>query len=332
MMPGVEADQLHFHCVSDLAHRTLLHSHSDILLSLSDAHAVRVYSPSETEAQAQVDDAQTDVQDESSRPLNGRQLLRALSSNWLGHVLILASNPSSTQCVSRDSRASHGMVVMSGAQRQGRGRRGAVWMSPAGSVAMTLALCIPRESAALLTFVQYIGALAVAEAARAAPWSVDARVKWPNDVLLDGKKVSGVLCEASATPSGEFSLRVGIGVNVTNAAPAARLDNGDAGPFARERFAAAVLARFEIAFDQLVQQGFEHSGLQKRYLELWLHSEQRVRIGDLNGPCAVVKGLAADGRVRVFREDLGALQDLAPEETSLDIAVGLLREKTTGSH
>lgn len=96
--------------------------------------------------------------------------------------------------------APHGTLVTAGFQTAGRGRQGRTWTAPAGS-ALLLSLVI-RELDPLLPL---RAGLAVADLA-----GPRARVKWPNDVLLDGRKVAGVLAEAR--PQEHWAV-LGIGVN-----------------------------------------------------------------------------------------------------------------------
>jgi BirA family biotin operon repressor/biotin-[acetyl-CoA-carboxylase] ligase len=104
-----------------------------------------------------------------------------------------------------DSGAPHGMLVTASEQTEGRGRQGRTWVTPAGTaIAASLIL---REFDDLLPL---RAGLAVADLAGAA-----ARVKWPNDVLLDGRKVAGILAEARA-PAWAV---LGIGVNVASVPP-----------------------------------------------------------------------------------------------------------------
>lgn len=101
-------------------------------------------------------------------------------------------------------------------QTEGRGRRGRSWESDAGNLFGTLLLTTrkPPAEAAQVTF---IAALAVADLLDAfAPPSL-VTIKWPNDVMLAGEKVSGVLVESGAHPAGGLWLAVGIGVNLVHA-------------------------------------------------------------------------------------------------------------------
>ena len=102
------------------------------------------------------------------------------------------------------SGAPHGTLVTADEQRAGRGRQGRAWSAPAGrALLMSLVL---REWPPL---VPIIGALAVADVAGAR--GADIAIKWPNDVLLGGRKLAGVLGEGRAQ---EGWAVLGIGMNV----------------------------------------------------------------------------------------------------------------------
>ena len=97
--------------------------------------------------------------------------------------------------------ASHGTLVTAGAQTAGRGRQGRTWSAPPGrSLLMSLVLRAPGRMLPLAA------AVAVAEAA-----GPGAAIKWPNDVLLDGRKVAGILAEAR--PQDGWAV-LGVGLNV----------------------------------------------------------------------------------------------------------------------
>ena len=101
-----------------------------------------------------------------------------------------------------------GTVVVAEEQTAGRGRRGRAWASPRGGIWLSVILRpgIPVER---ISLVPLSAATATARAIREAT-GLPARVKWPNDVLVDGKKIVGILAEAGA--GGEWVV-VGIGIN-----------------------------------------------------------------------------------------------------------------------
>ena len=115
------------------------------------------------------------------------------------HLRVTASTNERARTLA-SAGAPHGTVVTADEQTAGRGRQGRTWTAPAGR-ALLLSLIV-RELDPLLSL---RAGLAVADLAGAA-----ARVKWPNDVLLDGRKVAGILVESR--PQEGWAV-VGIGVN-----------------------------------------------------------------------------------------------------------------------
>ena len=106
--------------------------------------------------------------------------------------------------------------ITAGVQTAGRGRRGRAWSTERGNFAATL-LTTTRRPPAEAAQVSFVIALAVADlAARYVPEAL-VRLKWPNDVLVAGDKVSGVLIESGPAAGGGLWLAVGVGVNLAHA-------------------------------------------------------------------------------------------------------------------
>jgi BirA family transcriptional regulator, biotin operon repressor / biotin---[acetyl-CoA-carboxylase] ligase len=99
-------------------------------------------------------------------------------------------------------------------QDAGRGRRNRSWESPHGNLAATL-LHIHHGDMAQVATLGFVAGLALNEALDAiAPRYGKFALKWPNDVLADGKKLSGILLESVALPNGSLGIAIGIGVNI----------------------------------------------------------------------------------------------------------------------
>jgi BirA family transcriptional regulator, biotin operon repressor / biotin---[acetyl-CoA-carboxylase] ligase len=120
--------------------------------------------------------------------------------------------------------APEGTVVTTGHQRAGRGQRGHDWWDAPGQSLLCSVLLRPDCPPAMVPQLSLVGGLAVAEAL-AATAGVSARIRWPNDLLVDGRKVCGILAEA-ATAGGRVEHGVlGIGVNLHQSAfPASLAD------------------------------------------------------------------------------------------------------------
>jgi BirA family biotin operon repressor/biotin-[acetyl-CoA-carboxylase] ligase len=106
--------------------------------------------------------------------------------------------------------APDGTVVTAGEQTEGRGRRGRVWTAPEGKALLYSAVLRPLDERHLLLPLSV--PLAICAAAEELRPDVECRVKWPNDVWLDGRKLAGVLIEAR--PQDGWAV-IGIGLNLS---------------------------------------------------------------------------------------------------------------------
>ncbi len=114
-----------------------------------------------------------------------------------------------------------GAIVLAESQTAGRGRDGRTWHSPAGGIWLALLL---RPQTAALGIVSIRAGLVVADVVDDMLGTPQARLKWPNDVLLHDRKLAGVLCEGRWQGDVLQWLAVGIGINVANAVPAVLQD------------------------------------------------------------------------------------------------------------
>ena len=111
-------------------------------------------------------------------------------------------------------------------QTAGRGRRGRAWANPEGNFAATL-LTMPREAPQLVALRSFVASLALFDAFSAATGRVDGlALKWPNDVLLNGGKVAGILLESLGQRRGVAHLAIGIGGNLVAAPGADEVEPG----------------------------------------------------------------------------------------------------------
>ena len=109
--------------------------------------------------------------------------------------------------------APEGAVVTADQQTQGRGRWSRAWLSPPGT-SLSVSLVLRPPDPAITSLLTTLLGVAVAEAIEAAG-GVTCRIKWPNDVLVDGRKVAGILVESRSTGRGVDAVVAGIGVNVS---------------------------------------------------------------------------------------------------------------------
>ncbi len=115
-------------------------------------------------------------------------------------------------------------------QTAARGRRGRAWVNPTGNFAATLVLR-PSESADKVALRSFVTSLALHDAFVAASGRATSfALKWPNDVLLNGGKVAGILLESIGTGTGVGHLAIGIGVNLMHAPDKSQVETGAVAP------------------------------------------------------------------------------------------------------
>lgn len=142
------------------------------------------------------------------------ELIAGLKTKLVGREIKYYSEISSTNEEGRRSAelgASDGTVIIAETQIRGRGRRGRAWASPLGGVWLSIILRpnIPPEHAPILTL---LTGVAVARTIKLAT-NLTATLKWPNDVLINGNKVCGILTEISAEPDMINYVVIGLGIN-----------------------------------------------------------------------------------------------------------------------
>ncbi len=109
-----------------------------------------------------------------------------------------------------------GYVVRALRQTAGRGRHGRVWESPEGNLYISV-LLRPRATPQQVSFYSFAASTAVLDAVLAVKPDAQVQLKWPNDVLIAGKKISGVLLEAAPVQNGIVDwLVVGVGINIAS--------------------------------------------------------------------------------------------------------------------
>lgn len=131
-------------------------------------------------------------------------------------VDVVASTGSTNADLADAARAmaEAGTVLLAGEQTAGRGRRGRHWVSPPGASVSMSVLLQPTQPVDRWGWLSLLAGLAVADALEGlAPEPGRVELKWPNDVLVGGGKVCGILSEHVVTPRGSYAV-VGIGINV----------------------------------------------------------------------------------------------------------------------
>ena len=220
-------------------------------------------------------------------------LAEVAGGKWL---VIFHRELASTQEVARKlalEGAGEGTVVLAEKQTAGRGRVGRSWSSPPGGVYLSLILrpkLAPPEALRL----SLLAGVAVARAIQKVS-GLEPRLKWPNDVLIESKKVAGILCELGAETDQVNYVILGTGVNVNNDPPeelsevATSLKQELGREIPRTDFIRVLLPELESLYRRLVQEGFEPIRQAWRGLSSTLGS--RVMVSSLG---EVLQGEALD--------------------------------------
>lgn len=183
-----------------------------------------------------------------------------------------------------------GTLVVADKQESGKGRRGRSWVSPSGTgIFMTLMIKpdINPNNASMLTLV---AALAVAKAITSVTGE-EAMIKWPNDIVVNGKKVCGILTEMNAQFDYINHIVVGIGINVYNEsfpeeisqmASSLMIEAGGK-RFHRAQIIAETMSYFEQYYDTFLKTQ-DLSALVREYDELLVNRNKSVRVLDPKEP------------------------------------------------
>lgn len=205
-----------------------------------------------------------------------------------------------------------GTLVVADMQTAGRGRRGHGWVAPAGkNIYMTLLLrpdCAPDKASALTL----VMAIAVYEAVCELISKEQCGIKWPNDVVVNNKKICGILTEMSAEPDCIHYVVTGAGINVNQqdfppeireTATSLFLETGKTAD--RSKLTARVMHFFEQNY-ALFEQTWDLELLQDKYNKMLINMDRQVRVLDPKGAYdGIARGINEKGELIVERSDTG---------------------------
>ncbi|MDH4227656.1 MAG: biotin--[acetyl-CoA-carboxylase] ligase [Deltaproteobacteria bacterium] len=153
---------------------------------------------------------------QANSPFNAMEIESVLKTKFIGKDLHFMETTESTNSVAMElakGGAAEGAAVISDSQKSGKGRMGRRWHSPPGVNIYTSVILRPRIAPHSAPVLSLAAAVAVVEAIEAVS-GIKASVKWPNDVQINSKKVSGILFEMASDPDTVKHMAVGIGINV----------------------------------------------------------------------------------------------------------------------
>jgi len=250
-------------------------------------------------------DLQSAIEEALGEPLGGLQLL---------------SQCSSTNAICRDSRVGKNIIIAD-TQTAGRGRRGNQWYSPPGQNIYCSIGVEKRIPAYALGLVSLLVGVCIAEELHAQGFA-EVQLKWPNDIVVAGKKLGGILIESQPSRADRFYLVIGFGLNV-------QLDDATLAAIEQPAISLQQMARHPPARDQLLiplvarilQQlkAFEVSEVEKVLQQFARHDcfiSRPVRLKTPNGFIdGIYAGVHVDGQLMV--ETVQGLEMFSAAEISL---------------
>lgn len=236
-------------------------------------------------------------------------------ATWAGSIIRREDEVDSTNRQARlwaREGAPHGAVVIATRQSAGRGRRGRSWVSTPGSglwFSIVLRPDIPDASYPLLPFA---AALATADACRDVT-GADVAIKWPNDLLLQGRKITGILVEREGT-----AAVMGIGINVAQTAEDFPPELRDKAASLAQLTGQAVDMRvLEAALLDQIERRIDRFDFLDEYAARCVTIGARVRVVEVtNAYEGVAEGLDETGALLV-RDDSGTLHRVLAGDVSI---------------
>ena len=249
--------------------------------------------------------------------MSGSEIASRLRTRWAGRKLYYLESTGSTNTDAKrfgEEGDPHGTTVVADIQTAGKGRRGRQWQSlPGTSLSFTILLrpdFVP-DKASMITLVM---ALSVAEAVEETT-GAEVGIKWPNDIVMNRKKICGMLTEMTMTPEMDEIqyVVVGAGINVNNGSPeefqedirptatSLRIETGR--QYNRAELLDKVLMRFEENYETFLET-LDLSGLRERYQKHLLNMGAQVRVLDPAGEyTGVSEGIDSQGELIVVKEN-----------------------------
>lgn len=253
------------------------------------------------------------------------ELQSMLQTRWIGNRLEYFDETDSTNIRARklaEEGAPHGTLVVADSQSAGKGRRGRAWISPKGvGIWMSLVLRPPIRpaDASMLTLV---AGMAVVKGVRKST-GLKAMIKWPNDAILSGKKICGILTEMSTEEDRIRYVITGIGINVNvssfpeeiaEKATSLKEELGEA--VKRSLVIAAVAEAFEEFYDSFLKT-HDMSCLMEDYNKALVNRNRQVTVLDSRGQYqGRALGIDPEGSLLVQRRD-GTVESVISGEVSV---------------
>lgn len=269
---------------------------------------------------------------------NQETIKNAIHTKWAGKTVHFAEITDSTNLWAKKlvkEESAHGTLVVAEQQTAGRGRLGRKWVSPVGSCVMMSLILRPEFAPQYAPMLTLVMGLSVAQAVRKLgekisnknmcesqiseetvtdefekDGSINVAIKWPNDVVISGKKICGILTEMELDGTEIRDVVIGVGINVNlseiedeikDVATSLYLET--CRKYDRNEIINLVMQQFEINYEKYVQT-LDLTYLIEDYNNLLINKDKQVRVLDPKEPFeGIARGINVQGELLVERSD-----------------------------
>lgn len=259
--------------------------------------------------------------------LSPSEIQPLLHTNYIGREIIYLESVASTNTFAKKAAEEpfqEGTVIIADEQSAGRGRLGRLWVSPKGKgIWMSIMLkpdILPSDAPKLTIAAAYAVSKALLRCCQ-----LDARIKWPNDIVAGGKKLCGILTEMSAEADEIKHVIIGIGINanmeyedfgteISSIATSIRLEKGSA--VSRKSVAAAVLNELEEVYEVFAREGSIKPFLEEYKSKSAVLGKMIRVISKKEEIIGLAKDISEEGHLLVKLED-GTIKEILSGEVSV---------------
>lgn len=257
--------------------------------------------------------------------LSQNELESRIHTKWLGKQLVYKEKTDSTNLDVKkmaEEGGKNGLVVLADGQSAGKGRRGRCWESKQGQNLYFSLLLKPEFSPDKASMITLVAAYSVAKVL-SKHLGLDAKIKWPNDIVLHKKKVCGILTEMSMESGYIHYLVVGIGINVNQeefpeelCQMASSIKKEGRKEVNRAALLTEILSEFEMDYEAFLQ-AENLDFLLEDYNKMLVNKGALVKVLDPKGEfTGIAGGINEEGMLLVFREN-GELEKVYAGEVSV---------------
>ena len=250
------------------------------------------------------------------------ELLNVLENNGFVDRVIYEYETTSTNDICKANTDIDRLLAIAELQTAGRGRMGRHWESPAGEGIWMSLLCHPDLPPECIPGITLLAGLAIAEC-------TDALIKWPNDIIINGKKICGILTEMVTDADSKNHIICGMGINVnTDSFPEELKSKGTSlylergKKFSREPLIVSIIQKLTNYINEYEKTG-NLSFIKKQYESLLIHMDKKVILHSLSEATYITRGIDNSGAL-IVEDNAGTMHTISSDEISVRGLLGYI--------